>query len=108
MPLEDGKPTGKRRGHSFGINYFKTMRLSARAPKSPEKFKTATVFVFSREGELLLEKKYPVRLPPNKPKETQPATSLNAIPTETPPAGQTLTPPTADVPPGIPTATDTQ
>jgi len=108
MPLEDGKPTGKRRGHSFGINYFKTMRLSARAPKFPEKFETATVFVFSREGQLLLEKQYPVKLPPNKPKETQPASSLNAIPTETPPARQTLTPPTADVPPGLPTATDTE
>ncbi len=108
MPLEDGKPTGKRRGHSFGINYFKTMRLSARAPKSPEKFDTATVFVFSREGELLLEKQYPVKLPPNKPKETQPATSLNTIPTDTPPATQTLTAPPADVPPGIPTATETE
>ena len=105
------------------------MRLSTRAPKSPEKFQTATVFVFSRQGELLLEKQYPVKLPPNKPKETPAATSLHAIPTETappvaetPPATQsltpppaetpsareTLTPPPADVPPGIPTATDTE
>ncbi|MDX2499781.1 MAG: hypothetical protein QNL14_04650 [Deltaproteobacteria bacterium] len=65
MPLVDGRPTGKRRGHSFGINYFKTMRLSARVPKSPEEFETATLFVFTREGDLLLEKQYPVNLPPN-------------------------------------------
>jgi hypothetical protein len=110
MPLVDGRPTGKRRGHSFGINYFKTMRLSTRVPKSPEKFQTATVFVFTRGGKLLLEKEYPVQLPPNKTKETQPATSLHAIPiessppvAETPPATETLTPPSADVPPGVPT-----
>jgi hypothetical protein len=124
MPLVDGRPTGKQRGHSFGINYFKTMRLSTRAPKSPEKFETATVFVFTRQGDLLLEKQYPVKLPPNKPEETQSASSLHAIPiestpsaaemppatqtltplaVETPPATQTLTPPAADVPPGVPT-----
>ena len=30
-----GRPAGKLRGHSFGINYFKTMRLSTRSPKFP-------------------------------------------------------------------------
>ena len=66
ISLVDGRPTGKQRGHSFGINYFKTMRLSTRSPKSPEKFQTVKVYVFTREGELLLEKEYPVKLPPNK------------------------------------------
>lgn len=123
MPLVDGKPTGKRRGHSFGINYFKTMRLSTRTPKSPEKFETATVFVFTRQGKLLLEKQYPVKLPPSKPAEIRPAASMHAIPTgtappvatppetqtitpppaETPPVKETLPPPSADVPPGVPT-----
>lgn len=115
MPLVNGRPTGKHRGHSFGINYFKTMRLSTRAPESPEKFETATVFVFTREGDLLLEKQYPIKLQPNKPQEAKPAPALNAIPSESvslpaeaPPAAETMAPPSADVPPGIPTAPDTE
>ena len=72
MPLVDGRPTGKQRGHSFGINYFKTMRLSTRSPKFPEKFQTATVYVFTRNGELLLEKGFPVKLPPPAPKTSAP------------------------------------
>jgi hypothetical protein len=103
MPLVDGRPTGKQRGHSFGINYFKTMRLSAQSPKFPEKFQTASVYVFTREGELLLEKDYPIKLPPNKPKDTEPAPALHALPIESAPpplaspaVPQTSVPPSQD------------
>jgi len=85
MPLVDGRPTGKQQGHSFGINYFKTMKLSARSPKFPEKYQTASIYVFTRKGELLLEKGYAVKLPPNKPKDTEPAPALHAVPTESAP-----------------------
>ena len=64
MPLVDGKPTGRQRGHSFGINYFKTMRFSSNYPKYPDEYQVATVYVFSRRGELLLEEDFPVKLPP--------------------------------------------
>jgi hypothetical protein len=100
MPLVDGRPRGKQRGHSFGINYFKTMRLSTRSPKFPEKFQTATVYVFTRNGELLMEKGYSVKLPPNKLKDTELSPALRAIPTESippplepPPALKTSAPP---------------
>ena len=82
-PLVDGRPTGKQRGHSFGINYFKTMRLSTRSPKFPEKFETASLYVFTRQGELLLEKGYPVKLSPNKPQAAKPLPGVQAIPAET-------------------------
>jgi hypothetical protein len=121
MSLVDGRPTGKHRGHSFGINYFKTMRLSSRVPKSPEKFQTATIFIFTRQGQLLLEKEYPINLPPHTPKANQPAASLHALPVEsspaadsaetpaeTPSATEILGLPSSDVPPGIPTATDAE
>ena len=98
MPLVDGRPTGKQRGHSFGINYFKTMRLSTRAPKFPEKFQTASVYVFTRNGELLLEKGYPVKLLPNKPSYSKPLPGLHAIPTNNAP-----TP--SEPPPDTPTPT---
>ena len=64
-PLVDGRPTGKKRGHSFAIKYFKTMRVSTRSPKFAEKFQTATVYVFTREGDLLLEKGFQIKFPPN-------------------------------------------
>jgi len=82
-PLVDGRPTGKQRGHTFGINYFKTMRLSTRSPKFPEKYETASIYVFTRKGELLLEKEYPVKLSPNKPQAAKPIPGQNAIPAET-------------------------
>ena len=92
MPLVDGRPTGKQRGHSFGINFFKTMKLSTKSPKFPEKFQTASVYVFTRKGELLLEKEYPVKLLPNKIKDTERASVLHAIPTESPPMPPESTP----------------
>jgi len=63
MVLVDGKPTGKQRGYSFGINYFKTLRFTTRSPKFPEKYQTAAVFVFARGGKLLLEQDFAVNLP---------------------------------------------
>jgi hypothetical protein len=100
MPLEDGRPTGKQRGHSFGINYFKTMSLSTQPPKFPEKFQTASIYVFAQNGELLLEKTYPVNLKPNRLKDTAPAPALHAIPAESvpPPLVSTPAPKTAAPP----------
>jgi len=62
VSLSDGKPTGGQRGYTFGINYFKTMRFKANLPKSPEIYQSATVFIFSQNGDLLLEQDYPVNL----------------------------------------------
>lgn len=103
MPLVDGRPTGKQRGHSFGINYFKTLKFSAQSPKFPEKFQTASIYVFTQKGELLLEKTYPVQLPPNKLKDTELSPALHAIPAESVPpplapipAPETAAPPSQD------------
>ena len=63
MKLVNGKPTGKRRGHAFAINYFRTMRFTANVPPSPDQYKSATVYVFSGNGELLLEKNFPCGIP---------------------------------------------
>ena len=63
VPLAAGKPTGTRRGHAFGINYFKMMRFTSAIPKSPKKFETAAVYVFTHDGKLLLEQDFPITLP---------------------------------------------
>ena len=84
MALSNGKPTGRRRGYSFGINYFKTMRLKTNLPKSPEIYRNATVFVFTKQGDLLLEKNFPVNLPATQinqsivPATSQPSASATA------------------------------
>jgi hypothetical protein len=64
IPLTNGKPTGRQRGYSFGINHFKTMRLKTNLPKSPEIYQSAIVFVYTGQGELLHEQEFPVNIPP--------------------------------------------
>jgi hypothetical protein len=63
MALANGKPSGQRQGYPFGINNFKTMRLKTNLPRSPEIYQIATVYVFTKKGDLLLEKDFPVNLP---------------------------------------------
>ena len=63
MPLAEGRPNGQQRGHAFGINYFKTMRFRTAMPEFPGKYHTAAVYVFTRQGELLLEQDFPIKLP---------------------------------------------
>ena len=62
ISLIDGKPTGRQKGNAFGISNFKIMRFTASKPLSPEKFQTASVYVFAQTGELLLEQDFPVKL----------------------------------------------
>jgi len=62
ISLIDGKPTGRQQGNAFGISNFKIMRFTASKPNSPEKFQTASVYVFAQSGELLLEQDFPVKL----------------------------------------------
>ena len=63
VSLTNGKPSGRQRGYSFGIKHFKEMRFKTNLPKSPEIYRNATVYVFTKKGDLLLEKDFPVTLP---------------------------------------------
>jgi hypothetical protein len=63
MPLVEGRPSGQKQGHTFGIRNFKTMRFTGKMPPDAEKFQTATVYVFTRDGELLFEQDFAVNLP---------------------------------------------
>ena len=62
ISLVDGKPTGSQKGNAFGISNFRVMKFRTRKPLSPEKFQTATIYVFTKTGELLLEQDFPVEL----------------------------------------------
>jgi hypothetical protein len=96
MPLVDGKPTGRQRGHSFGINYFKTMRFSSNYPKYPDEYQVATVYVFTLRGELLLEEDFPVKLPPAYHAAPAGSPAANASSPSAPSAASPDTPPPAD------------
>ena len=79
MALVNGKPSGRQRGYPFGISNFKTMRLKTNLPTSPEIFQIATVFVFTKKGDKLLEKDFPVSLPAIRPVQT--AAAVRPAPT---------------------------
>ena len=103
ISLSNGKPTGRQRGHSFGISNFKTMRFKTNLPKSPEKFREASVFIFTKKGDLLLEKSFSVNLPAlppvaelKPPLETPPAPSAVSSSRSLAGAPSTVTPPSAD------------
>jgi hypothetical protein len=99
MPLVDGKPTGRQRGHSFGINYFKTIKFSSNYPKYPDEYQVAAVYVFTLRGELLLEEDFSVKLPPANHEapagtpaadESSPSAPSAASPDVPPPADETM------------------
>ena len=96
VPLAGGKPTNTRRGHAFGINYFKMMRFTSAIPSSPKKFETAVVYVFTRDGKLLLEQDFPITLPSPQLASSIPSSS------STPPSSSTpsfsSTPPSSSTP----------
>jgi len=58
--LVSGKPSGKEPGEVFSISRFKIVRIEAKGQPAPDRFNTATVFIFSETGELMLEKDFPV------------------------------------------------
>jgi len=57
--LIKGKPSGKV-GQSFLFSNFIKITFKVTHQINPNRFKKATVFVFSKKGELLLEKDFPV------------------------------------------------
>jgi len=62
VPLVSGKPASTTTGRTFLISRFKTVRFSIAGQTSPALYKTATVFIFSKTGETLLEKDFKVNV----------------------------------------------
>ncbi len=61
VPLQDGKPDGKL-GSAFSIYNFRTIRFKVTDQEKADRFTLATVFVFSTDGDLALEKEFPMRI----------------------------------------------
>lgn len=62
IELVSGKPTGKQIGEKFSISRFKSVDFKVRNIDKPNRFTTATVFIFTREGEPMLEKDFPITI----------------------------------------------
>jgi hypothetical protein len=58
VDLMSGRPTGLQRGQTFSISRFKTVNFKTKRLGEPEKYKTATVFIFTFNGDLLLERDF--------------------------------------------------
>ncbi len=59
-PLKDGLPTIFKRGQYFSIARFKYVRGTIPQIQDVERFKTATVYVFTEKGDLLIQKVFDV------------------------------------------------
>jgi hypothetical protein len=59
-PLEDGQPTIFKRGQYFSIARFKYVRGKIPQIQDVERFKTATIYVYTETGNLLIEKVFDV------------------------------------------------
>ena len=62
VPLVSKRPSEIDKGRRFSISKFKQVFLTTNIKSNPQRFKVATVFVFSVSGELLLEKDLPVEI----------------------------------------------
>ncbi len=74
VQLTDGIPSGQR-GQGFKINNSRTVNFKAYRQKAPIRFNTASVYVFSKDGDKIMTKDFGFKIPyrpPVKPKKTSP------------------------------------
>lgn len=60
--LTSGKPSQAKRGQYFSISRFKLMTFEKTYEDALLSYKNATIFVFSKEGEILLEAEFPIEI----------------------------------------------
>jgi uncharacterized coiled-coil protein SlyX len=72
VQLIDGVPNGKL-GKSFKINNYRTMTFKAYGLKPPLRYNTASVYVYSSDGKLLLNREIPINIDVPVPAPPKPA-----------------------------------
>ncbi len=60
--FSEGKPVEATKGKYFRISRYKTIRFRLSRQIAPERYKTATVFVFNRDGIKQFEKSFPIMI----------------------------------------------
>jgi len=71
VPLISGKPSQVRRGQYFSIARFKSMKFEYRYSLEPNHFQYATIFIYSTDEKLLLEKELPIKIQDVPPVSTE-------------------------------------
>jgi hypothetical protein len=61
VKLIDGRPTGNQ-GQPFRIARFRVAKFTIEGYAEPDQFDTATVFVYARSGDLILEKEFSIQI----------------------------------------------
>ena len=61
VPLADLKPSGER-GKPFRIYNFRTLKYKISSSAVKGRLETATIFTFTEEGKLLMEREYPLEM----------------------------------------------
>ena len=87
VQLIDGKPSGKR-GKAFKINNYRTLAFKAFKLKAPIRYNTATIFIYTADGELLMTKDHSFKveaLPAPKPIVPKPKPKPKPIEKKLPP-----------------------
>ena len=104
VPLKKGRPTGKY-GKSFSIFKFRTMKFKANDQTGPDQFNTGIVYVFSKKGELMVEKDFPVgiktKVITSTKKKVKKAPDVKRKEPKTPPEKKEIPPATKPVTPVV-------
>ena len=64
VPLVSDKPSQIKKGRQFSITRFNIIKFKEKVKADPKMYNNATVFIFSKTGELLLEKNFKVKVEP--------------------------------------------
>lgn len=62
VPLASGKPSPANKGQYFSISRFKLMKFEKNYPETLFSFNNAMIFVFSKQGEILVEAEFPIEI----------------------------------------------
>lgn len=94
VQLIDGVPNGNQ-GKSFKINNYRTMTFKAYGLKPPVRFNTASVYVYTGDGKLLLNREIPIDIDVPVPAPPTPAKPAPTEPqaTQPPPVQESRTAP---------------
>jgi len=62
VSLENGRPSVPNRGQFFSIARFKSISLERMNVNDPQRYRRATIFVFSSEGELMFQEEFQIKV----------------------------------------------
>ena len=75
VPLRDGKPVGNN-GKSFRVNNYRTETFKTLRRKNSAEYDTASIYIFTHQGELIANRELPFKVDYRPPEPVQPPPSV--------------------------------